>query len=153
MTNNGAEAALDKVSGHGGANAAANGVADAAVREIVGSRGEVNHRTAGSLAVAHYRLEVSTTAQALHPREGGWMPRRVHDGWELNGQSRSTARPPTGQHVAAVLGGHALAETVFPLSRNPLRLPGSLGHGSLRSGAACTFRCLDRPEDGDSRGN
>jgi hypothetical protein len=71
VVNDSAEAALDAVSGHGGSNAAADGVADAAVREIVSSRGEVNHRTAGSLAVAHYRLEVSTTAQTLYTREDG----------------------------------------------------------------------------------
>jgi len=151
ISDDGAEAASDEVAGDGGANAAADGIAEAAVGQIVRPGGEVNHWTARSLTVAHYRLEVSTAAQALDVPDGQWRPRRIHDGWELNGQSRSTARPPTSQHMATVLGGHAMTEPVLSLSRDPFRLPGSLGHGSLRSGAACTSRCLDRQENGVSR--
>ena len=92
FADDGAEATFDEVADDGVAHAAAHGVADTAVGEVIGSGGEMNHRTASSLTVAHYRLEVSTTAQTLHAREGGWLPRRVHDGWSY---TDSCARPRT----------------------------------------------------------
>jgi len=67
------------------------------------------------------------------------MPRSAHSRCELDGEPGSTTCAPTGEYVATVLGGHARTEAVLALPRDALWLPGSLGHGSLRSGAACTL--------------
>lgn len=141
-----AQLSFDSVANNSAADASADGVAHARVRKRVRVRDQMQEWGTRSTSMSHHRLEVTAAPQTLSTKRRRRF-RWSHQQWELDGQPGSAACASASDHVATVLGRHAGAKPVLTLTGNSLRLPCSLGHWALRSGAANCSRVAGEADE------